>query len=239
MVIYGCFKFELLPGKINYSKSIIKKTFRMDASLNNEILVIENQYIPCFFYFKTLSRYKHVKFEQYDWYKKMGFRNRCLLAGPNGILSLSVPLQNGRDQKAITRDIKICYKENWARWHWRSIHDAYRKAPFFEYYMDDIKSFFDQPTVFLFDWNMRWIEWVCRQLAVETHIGFTDKYLPNYPEEVKDFRNSITPKNYMDLGKNLPAYPQVFEDRNGFRPNLCVLDAIFCTGPSARYLLTE
>ena len=33
---------------------------------------------------------------------------------------------------------------------------------------------------------------------------------------------------------DFPAYPQVFEDRHGFIPNLSVLDLLFNEGPSAR-----
>ena len=31
-------------------------------------------------------------------------------------------------------------------------------------------------------------------------------------------------------------YPQVFEDRHGFLPNLSILDLLFCTGPQAALL---
>ncbi|HET9058173.1 MAG TPA: WbqC family protein [Chitinophagaceae bacterium] len=204
---------------------------------NYDTLIIDNQYLPCVFYFKTLIKFKNVRIEQFEWYQKMSFRNRCFLAGPNGILSLSVPLEHGRNQKAFFKDVRICYKENWSLRHWRSIHDAYRKSPFFEFYADDIKSFFNKPPIFLFDWNMQWIEWFCKQTGILASVKLTDEYLPRYPENYTDLRDFIAPKNYIQFGKELPLYKQVFEDRNGFLPNLSILDALFCEGPAVSYLL--
>jgi len=39
--------------------------------------------------------------------------------------------------------------------------------------------------------------------------------------------------------EGFPKYVQVFEDRNGFLPNLSILDLIFCTGPEAALLLQK
>lgn len=193
-------------------------------------LVIENHYLPCVYFFKILFNCEDVKIEQYEYYQKMSFRNRCLLAGPNGLISLSVPLEKGRNQKALIRDVRISYKDNWRLIHWRSIHDAYRKSPFFEWYMDDIKSLFEKKHEFLFDWNLQWLEWLIKQSGQQIKIGLTDSFVENYPTEVVDWRVKINPKNYLDYAKELPEYTQVFESRNGFNPNLSALDLLLCEG---------
>ena len=55
-----------------------------------------------------------------------------------------------------------------------------------------------------------------------------------------DFRNSIFPKKHRQKedGAFKPVhYSQVFEDKNGFIPNLSILDLLFCTGPQAILIL--
>jgi hypothetical protein len=201
----------------------------MDNS-NMKSLVIENHYLPCVCFFKILFNSEDVKIEQYEFYQKMSFRNRCLLAGPNGLLSLSVPLEKGRNQRTLIQDVRISYKDNWRLIHWRSIHDAYRKSPFFDWYMDDIKSLFDKKPEFLFDWNLQWLEWLIKQSGQKISIGFTDGFEEAYPADVMDYRDNFTPKNYLDYAKELPEYTQVFENKNGFAPNLSALDLLLCEG---------
>ncbi len=55
-----------------------------------------------------------------------------------------------------------------------------------------------------------------------------------------DMRNKILPKNFQKDRENWkPRYPQVFEDRVGFQPNLSILDLLFCEGPNAINLLNS
>lgn len=202
-------------------------------------LIIENHYLPCVYFFKILFNSKDVKIEQYEFYQKMSFRNRCLLAGPNGLLPLSVPLEKGRNQRTLIRDVQISYKDNWQLIHWRSIHDAYRKSPFFEWYMDDIKSLFDKKPVFLFDWNLQWLEWLIRQSGQQISFGFTDSFIEKYPAEMMDWRNKITPKKYTDYSNGLSTYTQVFGHKNSFSPNLSALDLLLCEGKQGFACLTN
>jgi hypothetical protein len=46
-----------------------------------------------------------------------------------------------------------------------------------------------------------------------------------------DWRDRVLPANYQreEIGP-FPVYSQVFEERNGFQPNLSILDALFCCG---------
>jgi hypothetical protein len=50
-----------------------------------------------------------------------------------------------------------------------------------------------------------------------------------------DYRESIHPKNDSDI--SLKSYFQVFQERNGFLPNLSIIDLVFNQGPqSIKYL---
>lgn len=205
---------------------------------NNKTVIIDNQYLPCLIYFKILSKDTNVKIEQCEYFEKMSFRNRCFLAGPNGLLSLSVPVENGRNQRTIVRDVKISYRENWPLIHWRSLHDAYRKAPFFEWYMDDIKALFETRPVYLFDWNLKWLEWLIKQSGLSIQPGFTEQYQLTYASGELDLRSAITPKNYLQY-KGLPVYTQVFSHRQPFMPNLSFLDLLLCEGKRAGQILVD
>jgi len=90
--------------------------------------------------------------------------NRCHVLGPNGPLLLTVPLEDGRAQRTLLKDVKISYRQNWRVRHWRSIHDAYRRSPWFEHYAHTLEPLFKEQPVFLLDWNLRTMDWVLQQL---------------------------------------------------------------------------
>lgn len=159
--------------------------------------------------------------------------NRCYLLGPNNPLVLSVPLEAGRGQRALFKDVKISYKENWGLRHWRSIHDAYRRSPWFEYYAYTLETLFKERPAFLADWNRLTLEWVLKQLKWEGKIETTTALADGYPDAA-DRRLESKSEPGVEVAY---AYPQVFEDRHGFVGNLCILDLLFCEGPAAREIL--
>ena len=52
------------------------------------LLVSEYQYFSPFTWFYGLSHQTHCIFYKYDEYRKMSFRNRCVIAGANGSMNL-------------------------------------------------------------------------------------------------------------------------------------------------------
>ena len=184
-------------------------------------------------------QHKYNKIEKYDYFKKMSFRNRYIIAGANGIQNLTVPVAGGREQKALMKDITIDNSIRWQTKHWRSLVSAYNKAPFFEFYSEAVKSLLFSKEEFLFPFNMQILEWLYATLKLDATIEITDAYNKNYKNDT-DYRNYFLPKNYQENSKNqFLHYTQVFEDRLGFLPNLSILDLLFCEGPNAIYLLNE
>ena len=195
-------------------------------------LIIENQYFSPINFYSFLSKGSHVIFEQYDNYQKMSFRNRCMVAGPNGAISLSIPLQGGRDQKMISRDVKIANRYNWQEQHWRTILSCYNRAPWFEYYGHELEKYYKTNYEFLAEWNLDLFKWMLSKLDLNLEIGFTKTWRETYDQnECIDFRNRILPRNY----KNFPCqeYQQVFAEKTGFLSNLSILDILFCKGKNA------
>ncbi len=168
----------------------------------------------------------------------MSFRNRCMVAGSNGVVNLSVPLEKGRGQKELMKDVRISHSANWQLQHWRTIESCYSRSPFFEFYRDAVWGLLEKKETFLLDLDLSILEWLKSVLKMQYSLSLTDTYLKEHPPEVIDLRNTEFPKNYQDRLPDL-RYTQVFEDRIGFVPNLSILDLLFCYGPSAKPLLEQ
>ena len=216
-------------------------------------LLTDLQYFPPYNLFKISYKFSNIVFEQYEYYQKMSFRNRCQIAGAEGMINLSVPLAKGRDQKSIMKDVKISDRVNWQDQHWKTILSCYSRSPWFEYYRDSLEDVYKRPFVFLLDWNLYCFEWAIRALRMPVNFSLTDEYRKVYDEtDWVDWRGRLLPKD-RDLVLNIPIlgngiagaeetkqpvkYRQVFEERTGFLPNLSILDLLFCEGKRASAFL--
>ena len=199
-------------------------------------IIIENQYFGSVNYTNTLFRFSNIKIEQYESYQKMSFRNRCMVVGSNGLVNLSVPLEKGRNQKQLMKDVRISYSNNWQVQHLRTIESCYSRSPFFEFYRDGVYTLLQKRELFLLDLNLAILEWLKKVMKFPGTISLTETYLREYPPGIADRRNTILPKNFQAWPMPF-KYRQVFEDRLGFLPNLSILDLLCCCGPEARTLL--
>lgn len=199
-------------------------------------LLIEYQYFGGINYINTLFQFSNIEFEVYESFQKMSFRNRMVLAGSNGLVTLSVPLEKGRDQKQPIRDVRISYSLPWQQQHWRTIESCYNRSPFYEFYRDGLERIFTSRPVYLLDLNRDIQQWLWKVLKVPAAFSETSSYQTQMLENTFDARNRWIPKNFQSDADPI-RYRQVFEDRIGFQPNLSILDLLFCVGPSAHSLL--
>jgi hypothetical protein len=202
----------------------------------NDYILTDIQYFGTVNWYKMLFQFSNIQIEQYETYQKMSFRNRCMIAGSNGVINLSVPLEKGRGQKLLMKDIRISYSENWQAQHWKSISSCYGNSPFFEYYEESLKTLFTIKPNFLFDLNWQTIEWVTKRLKLQTVLTASKEYVACPMLPIIDARNQFRTKNY-DAVPHHFQYQQVFEDRIGFKANLCILDLMFCNGSASKSLL--
>jgi hypothetical protein len=199
------------------------------------MILSELQYFPPISCISTLFKESYILFDIYEPYRKMSFRNRCVIAGAHEIISLSIPLMNGRNQNLAMKDVLISNQEKWQARHFKSIQSAYNRSPFFEYYRHDLAVIYQQPFDRLADWNFCCLNWLKDKMDWPAEIRITEKAIPFQAEGYNDRRNITLPKNY---GRwNQVKYRQVFEERTGFISNLSVLDLLFNTGPEAGELL--
>lgn len=201
------------------------------------LLLIDNQYFANIIYYKKIVNFKYVVIEQYDEHKKRSFANRSVIAGANGKINLSIPLEKGRSQKTISRDLKIWNVGNWQLRHWRSIISSYNNSPWFKYFSDDLAELFTRRFEFLVDWNVACFEWTLKTLKLDLDYHLSREWTESIPTDTLDMRNAIIPgqENLYDSIR----YQQVFEEKIGFLPGLSILDLIFCEGPRTSILLLK
>lgn len=200
--------------------------------------IIELQYFPSVSFFAVLQQFDKVLIEQHDNYQKRTYRNRCHIASANGLLRLSVPLEKGKNSQLNVREVKIANDYNWQTQHWQTIQSAYGNAPYFEYYKDEILPIFQQEYTFLFDLNLALLDVIRDLLIHEMPYQLTDSY-EQKNDTFTDFRNQFTPKFHSNQEIKPKPHTQLFLDKNGFIPNLSILDLLFCKGPESLLYLRD
>lgn len=180
--------------------------------------------------------HEQTVFDIHEHFHKQFYYNRCLIAGPNGLLKLSIPILHKHKRTAI-KDVRISYEHNWQALHWRSLEAAYRRSPYFEFYEHYFVNLFsDFKPEFLFQWNMKLFEVVNTILGNAIKFSFTGEYLETYPD-VDDCRGWASPSVLASQPDENRKYQQVFEERQGFLKNLSIIDLLFCEGQhSLEYL---
>ena len=201
--------------------------------------LLTTAYLPPVQYFAALYHTEKVVIEKYDHYLKQTYRNRCVIAGANGVLTLSVPIVKPATPKTFSCDIEISDHGNWQHLHWNAIISAYNSSPFFEYYADDFAPFYRKNFQFLLDFNEELRSLVCRLLEIEPQVDFSTEYMTADCSDT-DFRETIHPKKEItetDSPFIVKEYYQVFRQKHGFLPNLSIIDLLFNMGPEARLIL--
>ena len=189
-------------------------------------------------WYQKLYRHEEVEIEQWESFQKQTYRNRCLIATTQGIQALTVPVERSEGKKEGTiRDVRISDHGNWRHLHWNALMSAYGESPFFEYYQDDIRPFFEKRWEFLFDFNEAIREKMCELLDIQPKVSSTINYKQSTINEI-DFRSAINPKHPLpDPDFEPKPYYQVYQQKHGFLPNLSILDLLFNMGPEGIFYL--
>ena len=114
-------------------------------------------------YRQFLANPSAVQIEVMESFPKQTYRNRCTITVPHDSqsncqspianrLTLTVPVKRA-DSKQLTRDVEISYQQRWQHQHWIALMSAYKRTPYFDYYADFFRPFYEQETRFLVDFN--------------------------------------------------------------------------------------
>lgn len=196
-------------------------------------------YLPPVSWYALFWRSQTVVLEANEHFQKGSYRNRCHIAGPNGVQRLSIPLQKGKHQQTPIRDVRIAYDEAWQVLHWRSILTAYGSAPYFEHYINEFAPFFEKKYTFLFDFNLELLQLLIQKTGWSGTLRLSDVFAPQNITLPDDFRDSMSPKIRPPAWFSPARYPQVFAERHGFLPDLSALDLLFCCGKRAGEVLSD
>ena len=172
-----------------------------------------------------------------ELFVKQTYRNRAVIATENGSQSLTIPVIHDGGRTAM-RDVRISEHGNWRHQHWNAMVSAYRKSSFFDYYADDFAHFYEERDGFLMDFNLRLHGVISELLGLERDVKIIDN--EHKIKEFIDLRNIAEPKALANFaGYTAQPYYQVFAQRNGFIPNLSIVDLLFNMGPEGLIVLRD
>lgn len=197
--------------------------------------LIEACYLPPISYFVALQNYDEIILEAKEHYVKQSYRNRCYINIAAGRHTLVIPVVHARCVP-IT-DVKIDHRQKWLDNHWRTIQSAYGKAPFFEYYGQDLQNILYKKSECLFDLNKQLLSLCLTWLGWKKPIELSKTFEKSTISGVKDLRNVIKAKNNTEsrFSYKRIEYKQVFG--HNFVPDLSIIDLVFCAGPEAGKLI--
>jgi hypothetical protein len=188
-------------------------------------VLLSTAYLPNVHYLSQVINFDTIVIEKHENFVKQTYRNRCDIATASGKLSLSIPLIKQADKELIS-DKKISYAEDWQKQHWRTIVSAYKNSPYFEFFEDEFKPFYENQFEFLLDYNTQLLQTIFHTLRIKMQIDFTTQFELNPA-------SSIDLRSLSEVQTNVPLikpYYQVFADKIGFTPNVSCLDALFNIG---------
>lgn len=188
-------------------------------------MVFPTAYLGPISYYQAMLESPSAEIEQWESFEKQTLRNRCTIAGVNGVQTLTVPVCRV-DHKQYTRDVEISYQQHWQHIHLEALKSAYRNSPFYDYLIDEFRPAYEGKPRFLIDLNNTLSEAVMRILDCNVQVSMTNQFM----------------RSNCDFGESTfvcKPYEQIFADKQGFMPNLSIVDLLFNMGNEAIIYLTK
>ncbi len=146
--------------------------------------------------------------EQMETFEKQTFRNRSLIRDAKGeLVRLTVPVKKV-EHKQLTRDIEISYQTRWQHQHWITLVSTYQHTPYFLYFADYLRPFYEKEYKWLLDLNDE---------LNATLVALLNKERPS----IIDNRQSTIENRTTDWSG------QIWTDRHPWQTELSVLDTLF------------
>lgn len=158
-------------------------------------------------------------------------------------------------------EAKINLASNDLKKHVKTITQAYKKAQFYNKYIDEIVDILNRKYDLLVDLNIDLILWICKKLNIKTKLATSSNlnvhgdrvdrlinickvlnaevYLSTPGSKAYIEENNLFIPNNIDLkyhDYNHPIYRQLYGE---FVPYLSVVDLLFCEGPKSLDIITS
>ena len=126
-------------------------------------MTLPTAYLPPRSYMEALMS-EPATIEQMETFEKQTFRNRALIRDrcadrtqtatltEHRPIMLTVPVKKV-EHKQLTRDIQISYQTKWQHQHWITLVSAYQHTPYFMYFADYLRPFYEKEYKWLLDLN--------------------------------------------------------------------------------------
>jgi hypothetical protein len=195
------------------------------------MVVIPAVYFGNIEYFHLLLEHNEIGISTVDGYRKQTYRNRCSILTANGVMKLSIPVDRTNGANTLTSEAQITYAANWQKDHLKALESAYRKSPYYEFYIDGLEAVFAKQHTSLIEFNLELTQWLIDRIGLSCTLQTINRPLGD------EYKFSVDPKNKSTF--NTYPYIQTFSERFEFEPNLSVLDLLFNEGPNSISILTE
>ena len=210
-------------------------------------LLLSTAYAPPVSYFVKLYEYAtsgRIALEGCEHYIKQSYRNRCCILGPNGVQSLTIPVELSQGTKTPIREVRISDHGAWRHLHAQALRTAYGASPFFEYYADELLPFYERRYTYLWDFNSDLLHTLLSLLPLDVAWCATEDFIPPHsadaPPGLCDLRYSLSPKSVEAIpGVSLRPYYQLHLARRGFVEDLSIFDLLFEMGPESLLVLRD
>ena len=177
-----------------------------------------------------MLKYNPVWLEGDENFNKQSYRNRYIINSANGPLNQVIPVKRKHNQKTKIQRVGVDYSLNWPEQFWRAIYAAYNNSPFFLFYQDDLRAFFQRRFDTLWALNRESLNLVMDWAGLDKSLFVTGDFKKDY-EKTIDLRYKIHPKHSPVI--KLEPWTQVFDEKYGFNPKVSVLDLLFNKGPES------
>lgn len=227
-----------------------------EEMMMKKIAILQSNYIPWKGYFDIINMvdefilYDDMQYTRRDW------RNRNKIMTPNGLIWLTIPVENKGKFYQKINETKISGHE-WIDEHMKSIQYNYSKAPYYKEYAPIITEIYEKcrKEVYLSRINFLFIAEICRILNIKTKITWSSDYElvdgkterlvglvksaggnyylsgPAAKDYIVDelFEKEGIKLDWMDYS-GYPTYSQLSRE---FEHGVTILDLIFNEGPNA------
>ena len=141
--------------------------------------------------------------EQMETFEKQTFRNRALIRDAKGeLVRLTIPVKKV-EHKQLTRDIEISYQTRWQHQHWITLVSTYQHTPYFLYFADYLKPFYEKEYKWLLDLN--------------------DEMNATLMALIQKER----PKGIINSSRTIDWSGQIWTDKHPWQTEISVLDTLF------------
>ncbi|QWE16950.1 WbqC family protein [Polynucleobacter sp. AP-Nino-20-G2] len=215
-------------------------------------------YIPWLGFFQKLASadlfiyLDEVQYQVNDW------NNRNRIKTHQGAMWLTVPILRKNHLNKKIKDVEINASEPWGKKHWKSIQNAYSKAPFFYRYSEFFADTYDKKWYSLVDLNRYMLGWFLETLKIQVEVRPASNYqfVGRKGDLVLDICKQLHAEKFIfgALGRDYAdlevfkregietvfqdyAHPIYSQLHGEFTPNLSVIDLIFNCGDESKDIL--